>query len=211
LVTIRYRLGAFVLVGLATAMGPLSARRGKGAIQHLGAGLAAGLGAAAVWGLLHMFQVRHLYLAGVGLVGAWGFIFGALAWAVPDSLYAGWIRVLSPHDFARRVPVDGQDGEPRERFVGHWPIGLDMYQPLDGGVYEMHISVAVDRNQRYKARGLSLAATGVKRFLEKVDLRYDARRPAPLETRLSSGDRIYMGEGDQHTIVEFVMLPREEQ
>ena len=211
LVTIRYRLGAFVLVGLATAVGPLSARRGKFALQHLGAGLAAGLGAVAVWGLLHMFQVRHLYLASAGLAVSWGFLFCALSWAIPDSLYAGWIRVLSPHDFGRRVPVDGLDHTPRERFVGHWPIGLDMFQPLEGGVYEMHMSAAVDSQQRYKARGLTLAPTRVKRFLESVDLRYDARRPAPLETRLRSGDRIFMGEGPQQTVLEFVMLPREEE
>jgi len=52
----------------------------------------------------------------------------------------------------------------------------------------------------------------VKRFLEKVDLRYDPRRPAPLETRLASGDRIRISTGqDAFAELEFIMLPKEEK
>jgi hypothetical protein len=74
---------------------------------------------------------------------------------------------------------------------------------------EMHLSVAVDEKQRYSARGLSLQPTRVQRFLERINLQYDPRRPAPLQTRLSSGDRIELG--DSGTELEFVMLPKEEQ
>ena len=38
-----------------------------------------------------------------------------------------------------------------------------------------------------------------------------ARRPAPLETRLASGDRIELGAGEDQAEVEFIMLPREER
>ena len=54
---------------------------------------------------------------------------------------------------------------------------------------EVHLSVAVDKDRAYRARGLSLQPTRVRRFLERVDLRYDPQRPAPLETRLSGGGR----------------------
>jgi len=77
-------------------------------------------------------------------------------------------------------------------------------------VAEMHISIAVDESQKYAVRGLSLAPTRVRRFLEQIELRYDARRPAPLETRLKSGDHIEMGEGQNQASVEFIMLPKEE-
>ena len=76
---------------------------------------------------------------------------------------------------------------------------------------EMHLSVAVDDQHRYFARGLSLAPTTVRRFLERVDLSYDPSRPAPLETRLSSGDRIMLGNGARVAELEFLMLPREER
>ncbi|MDP6933151.1 MAG: hypothetical protein QGG40_09555, partial [Myxococcota bacterium] len=126
-------------------------------------------------------------------------------------LYAGWLRLLSQTRFAHRIPVDAPEGGPKERFVGHFPRGLDLFMPAQEGVLEMHLSVAVDQEQRYSARGLTLAPTVVQRFLEKVDIRYDPRRPAPLQTRLRSGDRIVLGEGPNQGIVEFVMLPREEQ
>jgi hypothetical protein len=74
----------------------------------------------------------------------------------------------------------------------------------------MHLSVAVDESQNYKARGLSLYPTRVKRSLEKLDLRYDPARPLPLETPLSSGDLLELGDGQSQTVLEFVMLPREE-
>ena len=88
---------------------------------------------------------------------------------------------------------------------------LDVWLNAEGQVMELHLSVAVDGEQHYKARGLTLQPTVVRRFLERIDLRYDPRRPAPLETRLSSGDRVVLGQGDQATTLEFIMLPREER
>ena len=108
-----------------------------------------------------------------------------------------------------RIPVDAADGTPSERFVGHFTRGLDLFLPAEDEVMEMHLSVAVDEKQRYSARGLSLQPTRVKRFLERINLSYDARRPTPLQTRLSSGDRIELG--DDGTEVEFIMLPKEER
>jgi hypothetical protein len=124
-------------------------------------------------------------------------------------LYAGWLRVMSWNRYSRRIPVDALDGAPTERFVGHFTRGLDLFLPVEDAVMEMHLSVAVDEKQRYSARGLSLQPTRVQRFLERINLQYDPRRPAPLQTRLSSGDRIELG--DSGTELEFVMLPKEEQ
>jgi hypothetical protein len=50
----------------------------------------------------------------------------------------------------------------------------------------------------------------VKRPLERIDLRYDPRRPAPLETTLDMEDRILVGPGGD-TEIEFLMLPKEER
>jgi len=94
--------------------------------------------------------------------------------------------------------------------VGHFPRGLDLYLPADQAVAELHISFIVDGNSRYAVRGLSIQPTQVKRFLERVDLRYDPRRPAPLETELKMEDRILLGPGGE-TVVEFIMLPKEER
>lgn len=211
LVSLRYRFGAFALVGLATGLGPLAVRRFRGALDHLGAGLAAGLTASATWYVIGRTVAADLYVADAAMVVGFGLVFGWFAWGIPESLYAGWIRVLSPWRFGHRIPVDAPDGSPKERFIGHFPRGLDLFLPLESGVQEMHVSVAVDTRQRYLARGLTLAPTTIRRFLERVDLRYDPRRPAPLETRLSSGDRIVLGQGAGASEVEFLMLPREER
>ena len=109
------------------------------------------------------------------------------------------------------MPIDATELGPKERFVGHFPRGLDLFLGVSDGVMEMHISVAVDKKQRYWLRGLSLRPTMLRRFLERVDLRYDPRRPAPLETRLRSGDHIEIGDGNNSAQLEFLMLPREEQ
>ncbi len=183
-------------------------------LSHLAGGLAAGLAAGMCWHLLgsgYEYFSGDLYLAGAGMGLAWGFTFGLLTWTVPDELYAGWVRVLSDYRYGRRIPVDALDGSAKERFVGHFPRGLDLYLPAETAVSELHVSVAVDGKRQYKARGLTLQPTLVRRFLERINLRYDPQRPAPLETRLSSGDRIFLGEGDQQTELEFIMLPREER
>ncbi len=213
LVSLRYELGAFLFAGLGCGLGALAARRGRGWLNHLLSGLATALAAAAVWHICSYTEIvrgSDLYLASGLMSLTWGAGFGLLSWGIPDSLYAGWIRVLSPSRFARRIPIDAPDGSPKERFVGQWVRGLDLWLPREEGVQELHLSVAVDDKQRYAARGLSLYPTRVRRFLEKIDLRYDPRRPAPLKTRLSSGDRIELGDGRRRCVVEFLMLPREE-
>lgn len=212
LVSLRFRLGAFAMGGLSCGIGPLIVRRGQNMVSHLGGGMAAGVAAGLVWHLFNFTVNTDLYTAGAMLAMTWGFVYGLLVWPIPDSLYVGWLRVLTWNRFGRRIPIDAQDGSPKERFVGHFPRGLDLFQPVEDGVMELHLSVAVDSKQRYKARGLSLAPTSVRRLLERIDLRYDPRRPAPLETRLSSGDRIRMStQGGGFSEVEFVMLPKEEQ
>ena len=215
LVSLRYKLPAFVFAGLASGVGPAIFRRGEGLVDHLGAGLVAGMAAAAVWHLCsHYTLIWHghdLFLASAMGAFTWGASFGLLAWGIPTNLYAGWLRVLSPQRFGRRIPVDAPGEGATERFVGHFPRGLDLWVDAGEGVQEIHLSIAVDKNQRYTARGLSQYPTQVKRFLESVDLRYDPRRPAPLETRLQSGDRITMGDGERSCKLEFVMLPREEK
>ena len=211
LVSLRYRIGAFFLAGVASGMGPLVLRKGAGWINHIAGGAASGMLGGLVWHWLN-FQNHgsDLFAAGAGLGLVWGFFYGLLVWGVPDELYAGWLRVLSWNRYGRRIPVDALDGTPNERFVGHFTRGLDLFLAPEDGVAEMHVSVAVDGNQRYAVRGLSLAPTRVRRFLEHIELRYDARRPAPLETQLKSGDRIEMGEGNNQASVEFIMLPKEE-
>lgn len=211
LVSLRYRLGAFISGGVATALGPMIVRKGEGWITHLLSGFAAGLAGGSAWFVMNHVVHTDLYLGGAALGLAWGFTFGLLAWPIPDDLYAGWVRVMSGSRYGRRIPVDALDGSPRERFVGHFPRGLDLFLPADEQVLELHVSVAVDRKHRYTARGLTLAPTLVKRFLERVDLRYDPRRPAPLETVLQSGDRMLLGQGSSGTELEFIMLPKEEQ
>jgi hypothetical protein len=211
LVSLTYRLGAFAMAGAGTGMGPLIVRKGAGWIAHLTGGMAAGLGGALVWHLLGYSNLNtDLYLPGAALGLVWGFLFGLLSWGIPDELYAGWLRVLSPGRYGRRIPIDAPAGGPKERFIGHFPRGLDLFLPVENGVLELHLSIAVDKQQRYAARGLTLSPTIVRRFLERIDLRYDPRRPAPLETPLSSGDRIQLGTGANSAELEFILLPREE-
>lgn len=216
LVSLTFRAGAFAVGGLGAGCATGIVRKGRGIVSHMAGGTASGLAAGVVWHLLGSnltaaISTGDLYLAGAGMGLTWGVLFGLLTWGIPDELYAGWLRVLSPYRYGRRIPVDSLDGRPKERFVGHFPRGLDLYLPLEEGVQEMHVSVAMDREQRYRARGLTLQPTKVRRFLERIDLRYDPARPAPLETRLSSGDRLLLGEGEGQAELEFIMLPKEEQ
>jgi hypothetical protein len=215
LVALRYRIVPFFMTGIATGVGCVVARKGAGFFTQLGAGVAAGLVAAAVWyvGAYSGWTLGRsdLYLASAGAAFSFAAVFGLGAWGIPDSLYAGWIRVVTERRHGRRIPVDPPDGTTRERFVGHFPRGLDLFLPHEDGVLELHVSVLVDKNQVYRLRGLTLAPTRVARFLESIDLRYDPRRAAPLETRLQSGDRVFLGKGKEQTVVEFLMLPKEER
>lgn len=212
LVTLSFRIGAFAMGGLATGTSTLLVRKFRGFVDHMGAGLTSGLCAGAAWYLLSSTVLgTDLYLSGAAMGVVWGGVFGLLAWGVPDELYAGWLRVLTPNRYALRIPVDALDGSAKERFVGHFPRGLDLFLGAEDGVQELHVSVYVDGEQRYAARGLGQQPTQVKRLLESVDLSYDPSRAAPLETELRSGDRIRIGNGQQQAEVEFILLPKEER
>jgi hypothetical protein len=211
-VSLSYRWGLFVMIGLSTGFGPLCIRRFKGWISHLCGGLASSLSGAVFWHVLGNSAFgTDLYVASLAMGIVWGFLFGVLVWGIPRELYAGWLRVTTPQRYGRRIPVDQPDGKQMERFVGHFPRGLDLFLSGEEGVSELHLSIAVDDHQRYFARGLSQRPTLLRRFLERVDLRYDPRRPAPLETRLQSGDRIRIGTDSAWAEMEFLMLPREEK
>jgi hypothetical protein len=211
LVSLSFRAGAFAMGGLASGMSAMIVRKLQSPVAHSIGGAAAGMLGGACWYVLCSTRLgTDLYHSGMALGLVWGVFYGLLAWPIPDELYAGWVRVLSGGRFSRRIPVDALDGAPKERFVGHFPRGLDLFVPVEEGVQEMHLSVAVDSKRRYTARGLSLYPTTVHRFLERVDLRYDPRRPAPLETNIASGDRIVIGDGASATELEFILLPKEE-
>ncbi len=178
---------------------------------HIGGGAVGGLLGGAVWHALGFEKalIHDLYLAGAAGALVWGFLHGLLCWGIPDDLYAGWIRVLSHDRYGLRIPLGSTSGTV-ERFVGHFPRGLDLYLPVERGVAELHTSFLATEEQKYSVRGLSIQPTIVKRPLEKIDLRYDPRRPAPFETELGMEDRIRLGEKGE-TVVEFLLLPREEQ
>jgi hypothetical protein len=237
LVSLRYRLAMWLSAGLASGASAWLVRmlhktlanrwsvgldvgwvrRPIGIVQflgelvyHVGGGAAGAMLGAAVWHSFGHYSALfgNLYLAGAAGALVWGLTHGLLCWGLPDDLYAGWVRVLSWDRYGVRIPLDSQAGTV-ERFVGHFPRGLDLYLPVERGVAELHASFLADDQQRYSVRGLSVSPTVTRRFLEKIDLRYDARRPAPFETELKMEDRVNLGEKGQAT-VEFLLLPREE-
>lgn len=211
LVSLRYTLPMWFAAGLGSVAGPLMVRRFAGAGTHIGTGLVCGMAGAAVWHWLSYYIFNDLYLAtGAGML-TWGLVHGLFAWPVPDELYAGWVRVLSDRRFGYRVPIDSPTLPVSERFMGHFPRGLDLFLPVEDGIAELHVSFVRTPDGRYTVRGLSQWPTTVKRFLETIDLRYDPRHPSPLETELSSGDTVQMSDGVHSTWVEFVMLPKEER
>lgn len=215
LVSLRYRLGVWAMVGLNTGLWAAVFRKGSGMLSHLGAGLLAGIAGGMVWFVVgyanFALGTNSLYLASALGAMTFGGIFGLFAWGIPNDLYAGWLRVVTETRFGRRIPIDAKGVDSKERFVGHYPRGLDLYLPADEGVMEMHVSVLVDDQQQYHLRGLTIAPTRLERLLERVNLRYDPTLPAPKEVELQSGDRILLGAPGQHTVLEFLMLPREEQ
>jgi hypothetical protein len=240
LVTLRYRLGVWLAAGFAAGLGPFLTRRlhatvttrwtwggrdptgvpiplswpgwAMGLFSHVGGGLVAGGFAALAWHVPGYYSELggDLYVSAALAAFTFAAMHGLLVWPIPDDLYAGWIRVLSYERYGLRIPVPHPDGTPAERFVGHFPRGLDLYLPAEVGVAELHVSFVKGADERYTVRGLSIAPTVVKRFLERIDLRYDPRRPAPLETTLGMEDRILLGEKGE-TEIEFLMLPKEER
>lgn len=220
LVSIRYRLACWLGAGFVAGLCPLAVRvfrtrkLGVYILEHMAGGMTAGLVGAAVWqffsyyGLGFLGIPTDLYYASALASLAFGLVHGLLCWAVPDSLYRGWLRVLSSYRFGYRVPIEKPEGGSGERFIGHYPRGLDINLPVEKGIAELHISIA-GNDSEYAMRGLSQQPTNVKRFLESVDLRYDPKRPAPLETDLSNEDVITLGTGKAKTEAEFLLLPKD--
>lgn len=223
----RFRFLQWAFAGIASGIAPFLVRAivfrdWLLGFDHFGGGLAAGVLGGVVWHFLAYFGLAvpgmtpvvwivppDMYLASALGLFTWGFLHGLLVWGVPDELYAGWFRVVSGARAGHRIPIDHMKGGAAERFVGHFPRGLDMHLPQERGVAELHVSFVTDGKGRYAVRGLSQQPTNVKRFLERVDLRYDARRPAPLETELSNEDTVSLGPKGE-TVIEFLLLPKEE-
>lgn len=192
---------------------------GVGFLGHTVGALASAMLAAAVWdgvGYYGIFPAlgwvaQDLYLSPALAMGFWGFAHGSLTWGIPPELYAGWIRVLSPFRFGHRIPVDRPEGTSAERFIGHFPRGLDLQLPAQNGVAELHASFLVNDSRRYTVRGLSVQPTVVKRMLEQVKIHYNPASPAPLETDLNMEDKVILSDGSNETVVEFILLPKEER
>jgi hypothetical protein len=184
----------------------------KDLFRHLAGGAIGGAFGAAVWHSFNTYAIlgSNLYLGSAFGCWIWGGMHGLLVWEIPENLYTGWIRVLSADRYGLRIPINAAGSRHSERFVGHFPRGLDLYLGEDRGVAELHASFVVDGDANYGVRGLSIRPLIVKRFLEKIDLSYDAQRPAPFETDLRMEDRIQLGEGDDASEVEFLLLPKEE-
>jgi hypothetical protein len=216
LVSLQYTIDSFIACGISTSLAVFFMRADKNKMMffnHITAGIHAAMFSALFWTAFHSFLERldfsyHLYWSGFSACIMFGFFFGLGSWSIPNSLYAGWIRVLSRYRFGHRVPIDGGDGLPKERFVGHYPNGLDLFLPVEQGVQELHLSVFLNDSGEYLLRGLGQQKSQVKRSLEWVQLHYDPRLPAPYESNLSSGDRIQIGTDAE---IEFIILPREER
>jgi hypothetical protein len=178
---------------------------GTSVLLHLSGGALAGAAAALVWYGVGVYRGGHFFAAGAG---CWtlGAVLGGVGWAVPDRLYRGWVRVLRGARPGWRIPVDHAVPVLRERFMGHFPVGMDLHLPDHDGVAELHVSVVAKKAGSWAARGLSRKTVRVRRPLEWMDLTYDPRLPAPLEAPLATGDRIQAGDGAE---VEFIVLPRE--
>ena len=180
-------------------------------IDHVFAGPAAALVGASVWHLFAHIFIKDMFLATALGFSSFGATFGLLAWGVPSELYAGWIRILSAHRFGHRIPIDTPDGGPVERVLGHYPRGLDLWVGAEHGVAELHASFVVDQTGGYAVRGLSQQPMSLKRSLESIDLAYEPASPVPLETDLRMEDRVVIGPKNNHTLVEFILLPKEER
>lgn len=180
-------------------------------LEHLLGGPASALLGASVWQILSHLVVGDMYLASALGFTMWGFSFGLIAWGVPSDLYAGWVRVLSAHRYGHRIPIDALDGGVVERVVGHYPRGLDLWVGADHGVAELHASFVRASDGKYTVRGLSQQPVMVKRSLESINLAYEPASPVPLETDLRMEDRVILGPKGNETVIEFIMLPKEER
>ena len=69
---------------------------------------------------------------------------------IPDDLYVGWVRILTGSRFGHRIPIDAKDKRPKERFIGSYPNGLDMFFPFEKHVQPLHGSIVhLPQNNSY--------------------------------------------------------------
>lgn len=179
--------------------------------NHVFGGIASGLCAAAVWHTLNYPVMGDFYLASAVGFLTMGFLFGTLVWGIPPDLYSGWFRVLSHHRFGQRLPILSPNEAFSERFIGHFPRGLNLFIEPEHGVAEIHASFVGEKSGRYAVRGLSQSPTVVKRFLERFELSYPPSSPVPLESDLKMEDIIILGAPGAATHLEFLLLPKEEE
>ena len=57
----------------------------------------------------------------------------------------------------RRIPIDPLDGTAKERFIGHFPRGLDVYLPLEAQVMERRALAEELRGARDREAKLAAA------------------------------------------------------
>lgn len=229
---LRWALVPWLLAGLGAALGPWMVRGGRRllawlerrwdlavlpappappgswwaeALVHALSGLAGGCAGALVWYALGHGQ-GDLFLAAVLGSSVMGAVVGGLAWGIPDRTFQGWVHVLVGARPGWRIPVDAAQVTLSERFVGHFPAGMDLHLPPGDGVDELHLSVIARGEGSWAARGLSRDKVRVMRPLAWVDLSYDPELPAPLETPLHAGDRVALGP---EAVVELVVMARE--
>lgn len=213
-VALKYRWGDFVGAGLAVAAGLLTVERWKErpkkfVMQYILGGVFAGLCTGAMWSIASDYWMQNLYWAGAVMFAIFGASFGLAVRTIPNDLYVGWVRILSGSRFGHRIPIDAKNNRPKERFVGSYPNGLDMFFPFEEQVQPLHGSIVhLPQDGTYTLRGLSQYHTKMVRMLEWAKLDYNAASPVPMEVQLNNEDRIELGD---QVVVEFLILPREER
>ena len=162
-----------------------------------------------MWSITSYYGVQDLYWAGAVMFSVAGASFGLAVRTIPDDLYVGWVRILTGSRFGHRIPIDAKDKRPKERFIGSYPNGLDMFFPFEEHVQPLHGSIVhLPQNNSYTLRGLSQHHIKMIRLLEWAKLNYNPTSSVPLEVELGNGDRVELGD---HVTVEFLILPREER
>lgn len=230
---LRTHVGPFVAAGLGASLGTLAPRLARRLVEwaqvrwetrffpsppapdagilaslalHLLAGVASGAVAALAWYQVGI-ALGDRFLA-MGL-GCWllAVVSALLTTGVPLRAFRGWLRVRMGTRAGWAVPLDGFSVVRSERFVGSFPVGMDVHLPELEGVAPVHASVRAAPDGTFAVRGLSREPVRVQRFLEWVDLAVDPTLPAPLETPLVDGDRVRLGDRVE---LELVVVPRED-
>ena len=209
-VGLKYRLGDFISSGLSVSLSLLILQRSfKNGIVYVLGGIFAGLATGAAWSITSYYWFQNLYWAGALMFSSFGFFFGWAVRSIPPDLYVGWVRILNGSRFAHRIPIASSTQEPKERFLGSYPNGLDMYFPYNENVQELHVSIVHSpADGAYILRGLSQQHSKMKRLLEWAVLNYDAKSPQPNQVVLQNEDIIEVGPD---ITAEFLILPREER